>query len=438
MQSDEEQEPIENNPIESLFYDFRHGLWFSPYKYINKTSSSQKVVKQYIEKQNVAQIYARPPRHMPQYPIIGDIDSWQLDLMFVPVHWITGVTEVPNNKDMKLISILTAIHTISRYAYAYSMENKSSNSVCEALTKFIDAAKPNIITTDNGTEWLNKDTQELFVKNKIKHFVNNVGDHYTMGIIERFHRTLKQLLRRAIEVTDRNQMCRAGMGTGEGLNYDNNNKWFPFVLASLIYNYNHSIHRTIHTTPSDMHGVRESQLIFLTGLLEQKGIADKDVTKLYQVGDHVRVYVPAKSENLIQHKDNNWSRTIYRIESREGNKFTVINRESEGIFEKAAWELKKIEASEGPIRELIEIVRSEWKHKTWQAERILNHMYTRMTVKYLIKWQRYDDSFNTWEDYLNLRYRIVNEISSLEKQYIDSLADDKEKEKLLKQLHIAT
>ena len=421
MQSDDDNSYEENDhcPIESVFYDFRHGLWFSPYKYINKTSSNQKVVKQYIQKQNVAQIYARPPIRQPQYPIIGDIDSWQLDLMFVPINWITGI---PLHDNMKLISIMTAIHTISRYAYAYTMPNKTSSSICEALNRFIETENPRIITTDNGTEWLNKETQGLLAANNVKHFVNNVGDHYTMGIIERFHRTLKQLLRRAIEVTERAKFTITD---------------FDPVLSSLLYNYNNTVHRSINCSPVDMHHTREAQLVQLTGLLERRGIVDGDVSKLFSIGDFVRIYVPNKSENLKQHKDNNWSRTIYRIESRDGNKFTVLNRENEGLFEKAAWELKKIEESEGPIRELIEIIQSEWKHKTWKAERIINHKIGRMSVTYMIKWQRYDDSFNTWEDYLSLRFRLVNELSPLEKEYLITLQNE-EKDRLIAKLNICT
>lgn len=60
MNSDE----IDHCTVELAFYDFFHGLCFSPYKYMGRTSSSSK---------EVLDIYKTSIKTA---PIIGYIDSW--------------------------------------------------------------------------------------------------------------------------------------------------------------------------------------------------------------------------------------------------------------------------------------------------------------------------------------------------------------------------
>jgi hypothetical protein len=412
----EDDQPLP--PIQELFYNTSQGFWLSPQKYKGKTSSTMKEVREFIAKQNVAQIFAKPPKKSALLPIIGDIDSWQLDLMFIPHEWFP----YDDSTDKVLFTILTAVHSISRYAYAFHIASKRSACVARCLEDFISFESPKIITTDNGNEWINKETQDLLATHNIRHLSNNVGDHCTLGIIERFHRTLKDMIKRRLETaTD-------DVGIDE-------------VLESVISNYNHSEHRSIGCQPAEMHASRDRQLAHLTTLMERRYLVQEENAsnkhKDIKEGDYVRVYVPPKSENLRQHRDINWSRTLYQVDSITGNKYLIVNRNNEAVVEKALWELKKIEEHEGPIRNLVTVQESEWMHKTWKAEKILDHSIGRMRVKYLIKWEKYDDSFCTWEDYLSVRFRTINTLSHLEVVYLETL-DEKERDKLLSKLKVCT
>ena len=64
----------------------------------------------------------------------------------------------------------------------------------DVVNKFMKKYKISIITSDNGTEFLNNKVLKFLDKQHIKHFNNEPGDHNTMGKIERFNRTLKQRL----------------------------------------------------------------------------------------------------------------------------------------------------------------------------------------------------------------------------------------------------
>ncbi|GMF66186.1 unnamed protein product [Phytophthora lilii] len=94
--------------------------------------------------------------------------------------------------------ILTAINVNSRLGYAKLMSNKTVPTVLAALKAFVRLHKVNILTTDNGSEFMNSQAQEFFKSKKIEHYNNDPGDHGTMGKIERFNRTLKHRLTKCL------------------------------------------------------------------------------------------------------------------------------------------------------------------------------------------------------------------------------------------------
>ena len=270
-------------PIQRLFQNPLSGLWSSSYKYRGRCSSTDKEIREYIHEQPLAQHYAPCPRASLDmlYPIIGDAYSWQLDLMFYGAN-----------------IFMTCIHTISRYAYAYTLPDKTASSVLLALEAFIETEEPKTITTDNGSEWLSSHTKGLITGYGVTHFVNRVGDHHTLGLIERFHRTLKGLINKCIDLPDTAMVEMEDM------------------VQKVLYNYNHSVHRMIKCTPDAMHRSMQMQMHYMLSLFDRRRVVDDKVDSLFSTGDMVRVFVPPKSENLHQHKDINWSRKIYSVDRR--------------------------------------------------------------------------------------------------------------------------
>ncbi|GMF66366.1 unnamed protein product [Phytophthora lilii] len=107
-------------------------------------------------------------------------NSWQADLTFWP--------------ELGKQPIFTAINVNSRLGYAKILANKQASTMLTAIKAFVKACKPSVLTTDNGTEFLNSTVQAYFKQQKIEHFNNEAGDHAKMGKIERFNRTIKQRL----------------------------------------------------------------------------------------------------------------------------------------------------------------------------------------------------------------------------------------------------
>jgi len=173
-----------------------------------------KDVKEWYSTQLEIQRSQEQRKSLPQFKITShNPNSWQIDLAF-----------------FKTKVILNAVNINSRIGYAKIIANKKAETVLKALQQFIKTNKVDIITSDNGREFLNNSVHEYFKSKKIEHFNNEVDGHNTMGKIERFNRTLKQrLIRISKPLTQK-------------------------LLTSVIGNYNSTFHSSIGAIPSEMKG----------------------------------------------------------------------------------------------------------------------------------------------------------------------------------------
>jgi len=144
------------------------------------------------------------------------LEKVAVDLMFV---------------DQKQV-VLTAIDYFTRRAYAKKLGSKTPAEVAEALECLIrEFGKPEQIVTDNGKEFSNKSIENMLAEMSIDHHKTSVEKHESNGRIERFHRTLWQLLRkRRVQENGR-------------INLDE--------LPTIIEGYNNTRHRALAMTPNE-------------------------------------------------------------------------------------------------------------------------------------------------------------------------------------------
>ena len=57
--------------------------------------------------------------------------------------------------------IITAIDLFSKFAYARPMRNKERRTVVRAATDIFQVAKPRVLQTDNGSEFISSEFQAL-------------------------------------------------------------------------------------------------------------------------------------------------------------------------------------------------------------------------------------------------------------------------------------
>jgi hypothetical protein len=171
--------------------------------------------------------------------------------------------------------------------YAYKAKNKEQNTIVDMLEKLYEDTdkKINTITSDNGTEFVNRKVSKWFDDHQITHITCDAGDKYKVGKIERFNRTIKQRIENHFLAT-------------------NNVIWYD-VLESIIQNYNHTYHRAIKMKPIDV-GIEEEQKIVDDALERVGEILESNQTLTSPVRIRLKKEIFDKGSQL-------WSEKLYDI-----------------------------------------------------------------------------------------------------------------------------
>ena len=223
---DKEQEQL----LETVYYkdkNFtgRDRLYSIVKKYDNH--SSKAAVTKWLAEQQVDQVHQIPKKSSSISPVLVKKPNqlYQMDLIDI-------ASDAAYNKRY----ILTLIDAFTKQAFAVAIKQKSEKSVTNAFLKALEQLKKvnkwiTILVTDNGSEFINKEFEDLLSDLDIKHLTGIVGRPQGQGIIERFNKTLKGYIQRDITVTGKNE--------------------WPLHLQQYINNYNNIEHTTIKMTPNE-------------------------------------------------------------------------------------------------------------------------------------------------------------------------------------------
>lgn len=130
-------------------------------------------------------------------------------------------------KNNGLKYILVVIDTYTKFVWVEPLKNKTGKVVTKHMANILKKVHPKLLQTDNGTEFYNKDFQDLMKKYKIKHY--STYSVIKAGMAERVIKTLK------------NKIYQNFTATGSW-NWSNS-------LVKIILNYNNTKHSTIKCTP---------------------------------------------------------------------------------------------------------------------------------------------------------------------------------------------
>ena len=269
--------------IKSIYYDPETGYSSIDkiYRKVKEIDSSvtRKEVKDFIDKQSVAQItknVIKPKKYNTIYsPSVNN--NYQCDLFMLPN---------PNlNKGYKYL--LTCIDVYSRYVSVIPLHTKTSEAVLEAFKKIIEKmGKCKNLNVDLGSEFIAERFKKYCADNDIKIWYSDPEQSNKNSIIERFHRTLRNLL------------LKYTVANGK-----------PYIddLDKLIENYNTSYHRTIQQEPKDIFKGNNENL--------------QDVHRInihFHVGDRVR---KLNKKDTFNKKSStpNYTLKVYTITKIEGN-----------------------------------------------------------------------------------------------------------------------
>lgn len=250
-----------------MYYDPKTG-YSGINELVRKSGLPEKEVQEFLNQQNVYTLHRPAKKNFETRRVYAHyIDQqWQADL-------VEMIPYAEENNGFRYL--LTVIDCFSKYAWAVPIHYKKGEMVSKAFKVIftrsihpdptIKGRVPNKIQTDLGKEFYNKDVQDLFKKYNIVHFSTHSNEK--ASIVERFNRTLKEKMWKYFT---------------EKQTY----KWTD-VLNDLMYNYNHSYHRSIKMTPFE--ASKNINIKQVDDNLFKNETKSKVLKPRFKIGDKVRI-----------------------------------------------------------------------------------------------------------------------------------------------------
>ena len=209
--------------------------------------------------------------------VAGIDDQWEADL-------IDTQSVQAENKSHKYI--LTVIDSLSKFAWAVPLKDKSGDTMVSAFKTIFKTRHPRKLRTDRGKEFLCHKLQQLLKQKGIIFFTSN--NETKAAIVERFNRTLRAKLWR----------------------YFTASKSYRYldVLPDILHSYNNAVHSAIGTAPAKVN-VYNAETIWRK--LYRYPKKDRYKKPRFKMGDRVRI---SKAKNIFeQGYKSNWTKEIFVV-----------------------------------------------------------------------------------------------------------------------------
>ena len=273
---------------------------------------SRKMVRKWLETQDTYTRYKPIIRkHKFQKTFVKNLaDQTQLDL----VDMGKG-----KNKNKGYYWILTAVETLSRYAFTIPVYRKDIKNMTKAVILLLDKFKtrfgkyPDVVQFDEGKEFCNVGVRDLLKSHNVDYF--STHSDKKAAIVERFNRTLKTMMWKYF--------------------YSKGTYNWVDVLNELTKNYNNTKHSSILMKPKDVNKTNEN-MVWVT--LFGSPLGNLPLPK-FRTGDTVRVskyksiFVKGYEANFTEEifkisKVFRGDPTVYELEDHEGK--PIIGKFYEG------------------------------------------------------------------------------------------------------------
>jgi len=260
-----------------------------------KPSITRNIVREWYRQQQPAQRIV-VPRKTHYHPIISDGLGWQVDVM--------------NFQNLKRYNtgfsyLMTFINSSTRFVHAFPMKTRKKWDFMRVAQLFLNEVGPNVTSITTDSEFFRlKEARDVLNRMNIKLYLEASGQHSKLGIINRFHRTIRDLLKRYfIEFKTR--------------------RWID-IIGPIIDIYNDHKNRTTGKSPREM---TQDDILELNAELQIKGEPALQNFRQFQIGDRVRHI----NDVATFHKGSRtYSERIYNIIATDG--FTFILRHDDGKY----------------------------------------------------------------------------------------------------------
>ena len=215
---------------------------------------------------------------------------------------------------------LLAININTKYGYiSKSIKNKSVHAVLPEIKIFVDKFKPDSISCDNEPAFVSKDTVEYLISKDIELRVITEQVHSALGIINRFCRTIRDMLFQSKNLS----------------------------LEEAIKIYNNSYHRTIGMKPIDMQKDSELEEMYISKCIFENKAKIKKLHENIKPGTKVRFI--NEYENKLQKIRYKLSPYYYIVDSIDNFKAAIMANDG-SIKSVPLYRIVKLKPSETRIK----------------------------------------------------------------------------------------
>ena len=294
-------------------YDDSHGLLnrqllYQRAKAINP-NFTHTIVNEWFNRQRPQIMIQRPRKKKNLYhPIISDGTDYRADILAL------STTQKQIKRNGGFIGILTFINSSTRYLRVYPIKSHSFTELMPLVKQFIEeAGDVGSITTDNEFVRGSK-ARSIF---GVPIFLEEPGVHSKLGIVNRVHRTIRDMLR------------TYSLFTGI-------TKWIE-IIGDVVWLYNNDMkHSTIKNQPAKM---TAEDVKNLNKRLLVKGIPARLAFDKFRIGDWVRHIVDRKT---FHKGPPRFSNDEFMIIDVDGNSFTLWNDDGPAPRTYRHHELRKV------------------------------------------------------------------------------------------------
>ena len=252
-------------------------------------SITMKFVKEWLSNQLSAQMNNKPIKKKEFKPIYSESPyAFQMDLTFFPRYKSSN-----DGYDV----LFTAININTRFGYAYAMKNKKMSTILNVIKEMEKKTIINVLECDLGSEFKNKEFKKFCLDNNIILDLFK-SDSHKLGIINRFHRTIKEKLVKYFDSFD-------------------TTRWID-IIDKIVYNYNHTINRGIGYKPVEVNDFIENEI---RQYKKQEGENIRDNETEFKIGQYVRTL---NEKNQFDDKmKSKYSNEIYEITKVKNNSIYI-------------------------------------------------------------------------------------------------------------------
>jgi len=206
------------------------------------------------------------------------------------------------------------IGTNNRYAVAYGLPDKKATSIYQTLKQFIDEYHPSKLTSDQEPGFIEKNNLQLLTDNKV--LVQTVPDqnHSSLGIIDRFIRTLRDM--------------NTPVEKGKRQSHDEK---YTFIsedrMAKLLNVYNKTYHGSIKCSPLQMFKDPKLEEEYILKMYDKYDRQQKIKDFELKDGSYVRFIVPRDTKK----KRYQLTKECYKIDGKTGLLYNLVAKDGTEI-----------------------------------------------------------------------------------------------------------